>query len=124
MPRARKVDPTLTEADKQAIRNNRVAKRNGKLSSHAVATDESRTERLARAQAVMAAAMAGTEKSLVSQAKARRESERRILGKAFDITDEQLVEVLFENLPISTEQAIERLARVDIAALRKMHKSK
>lgn len=119
MPRARKSDPNLTEADKAAIRNNRTAKRNGKLSSHAQGIDEERAARLARGQAAIDAAMAGCEKSIAAQVEQREMAEEILLGRAAKITDEQLVELVFENFPVSSAQAIERLARFDANEMRR-----
>lgn len=125
MARTRAVDPTITDADKAAMRANRTAKRLGKLSSHAVATDEAiRLQRLERGKAAIDAAMAGAEKSLKSQASQRKAGDAKLLGKAIDVTDEQIVEIMFENLPITQEQAVERLARFDANALRRALKSK
>lgn len=125
MARARTVDPTITDADKAAMRTNRTVKRMGKLSSHAIATDEAlRTQRLARAKAVVDAVVAGSDKSSTTQAPERSEADALLLGRAAKITDEQLVEILFENLPISASQAIERLARFDANAMRAAWKDK
>lgn len=124
MVRARKADPTITAADKAAMRSYRTAKRNGKLSSHAQGIDEERAARLARGKAAIDAVIAGCEKSLAGQAEQRKEADDQLLGRAAKITDEQLVEILFENLPISASQAIERLARFDANAMRAALKAK
>lgn len=125
MARARTVDPTITDADKAAMRTNRTVKRMGKLSSHAIATDEAlRAQRLARAKAVVEAVVAGSEKSSVDCPPQRSEADAVLLGRAAKITDEQIVELLFENLPISALQAIERLARFDANAMRAALKAK
>ena len=124
MPRVRKVDPTVTDADQAAIRNHRTAKRNGKLSSHAQGMAEERAERLARGKAVIDAAMAGCEKSLAGQADQRKKADVAVLGRAAKISDEELVELLFENFRISAMQAVERLARFDANAMRKAVRAK
>lgn len=125
MARARTVDPTITEADKAAMRTNRTVKRMGKLSSHAVATDEAlRAARLARGKAAIDAVISGMEKSLSDQTERWTAAEAKLLGKAADISEEQIVEVLFENLPITQEQAVERIARFDVNAMRRLMKVK
>lgn len=125
MARKRPIDPTITDADKAAMRAHRTAKRIGKLSSHAVAMDEAiRAQRLARGKAAIDAVIASADKSLASQAKQRKAAEEKLLGNAAKVTDEQIVELLFENLPISALQAVERLARFDANAMRRALKSK
>lgn len=124
MPRVKKIDPTVTEADKVAIRNHRTSKRSGMLNAHSQALAESRAERLARGKAAIDAAMTACENTLASQSEQRAKAEAVLLGRAAKITDEQLVELVFENFPVSAVQAVERLARFDAREMRRQLQSR
>lgn len=125
MARARQIDPAITQADKPAGRVKRVVKRNGKPAAHAVATDETlRAQRLARGKAAIEAVLSGASQSVDDQVEQPKVKAAVKLGRAAKISDEQIVELLFENLPISAEQAIERLAQFDAGAMRRLLKSR